>query len=91
MWEVIWNSNWTGWAILMVVILFLAWRCGEDVKMHSSELENHTLAVIHCGGCGKPLTVPVPFKGINLCSGCRYGQLIMEEANKIGEKSCGEK
>jgi len=86
MWDLIWNSNWTGWAILMVVILFIAWKCRKDMEVHSSELEKHTLAVIHCGGCGKPLTVPVPFKGINLCSDCKYNQITL-----AGEESCGEK
>ena len=86
MWELIYKANWLGWAILMVVILFIAWRCGKDMEVHSSELEKYTLEVIHCGGCGKPLTVPVPFKGSKLCSDCIYNQSILE---KVGEKDNG--
>jgi len=65
---------------------------GYGIKMHSYELEKYTLEVINCGGCGKPITVPVPYKGLNLCSGCRYGQSIYEETERQKRADpCGKK
>ena len=36
----------------------------------SRMIENHTLAETPCQGCGKSITVAVPFSGCPFCSDC---------------------
>jgi hypothetical protein len=41
-------------------------------KMTPSEtIEQYTLAEVECQGCGKKITIAVPFKGEQLCSNCK--------------------
>jgi len=53
--------------------------------MDSYELEKYKLTVVSCCGCGKPITIAVPFKGNPICSECKYKQEV------LGKILCGKK
>jgi hypothetical protein len=38
--------------------------------MNPSDIEKYTLVDIECEGCGKTITIAIPFNGIKLCSEC---------------------
>ena len=55
----------------------------ESGNMDSYELEKYTLEVVACSGCGKPLTIAVPYKGEYLCSDCKYNQSVLSRVSYV--------